>query len=96
MNLKKQFLNKYLIVYYQKSNSFKVGFTVPKKFAIAVKRNFYKRQLRAIVQSTDLHLLNYKFVMIVRKDFIEASFEEKATAIKQLFEKFKNEKIRKI
>ncbi|UUD36096.1 ribonuclease P protein component [Mycoplasmopsis citelli] len=96
IDLKKQFLNKYIIVYYQESDILKVGLTVPKKFAIAVKRNYYKRQLRAILQNIGIQNFNYKFVIIVRKEFLLASFEQKEKAIKELFEKFKNEKIRQI
>ncbi|WP_025755167.1 ribonuclease P protein component [Mycoplasmopsis cricetuli] len=94
INSKQQFLNKYLIVYYIKANSFKVGLTVPKKFANAVQRNYYKRQLRAIIQNCNLINLEYHFVMIVRKDFFLNSFLEKEKSIRKLFEKFKNEKIK--
>ncbi|UUM19866.1 MULTISPECIES: ribonuclease P protein component [unclassified Mycoplasma] len=94
MALKQQFLNKYIIVYYQKSDFLKVGLTVPKKFAIAVKRNYYKRQLRAILQNISIQEFKYKFVIIVRKEFLSASFQDKERAIKDLFEKFKNGKIR--
>ncbi|SJZ56830.1 ribonuclease P protein component [Mycoplasmopsis verecunda] len=86
--------NKYLIVYYVKSNSFRAGITVPKKFANAVGRNLYKRQLRAIVHELNLYDLNYDFVLIVRKDFIETKYAVKKAAICKIFEKFrKNEKI---
>ncbi|MHA3796243.1 ribonuclease P protein component [Mycoplasma sp. VS31B] len=85
--------NKYLIVYSIKSESFRAGLTVPKKFANAVGRNLYKRQLRAIVHELNLYDLNYDFVLIVRKDFIEADYATKKTAVAKIFEKFrKNEK----
>ncbi|WLP85557.1 ribonuclease P protein component [Mycoplasma seminis] len=85
--------NKYLIVYSVKSNTFRAGLTVPKKFANAVGRNLYKRQLRAIIHDLNLYDLNYDFVFIVRKDFINSDFQVKKEAIAKLFEKFrKNEK----
>lgn len=93
---KNQIVNKFLIVYYQRSNSLKVGLTVPKKFANAVKRNYYKRQLRAILQICEIQDLNLKIVIIVRKEFIETDYATKKQAIINLFEKFKNEKIKSL
>ncbi|QGZ97392.1 ribonuclease P protein component [Mycoplasma sp. NEAQ87857] len=94
INTKQQFLNRFLIVYYKKSTSLKIGITVPKKFANSVGRNFYKRQLRAILHDLNLYDLNYEFVIIARKDFVVSDFKTKKDEINKLFEKFrKNGKI---
>ncbi|RIV16285.1 ribonuclease P protein component [Mycoplasmopsis gallopavonis] len=94
INTKKQLINKYVILYYRKSDAFKVGITVPKKFANSVGRNLYKRQLRAILHEAQIYDLNYEFVIIARKEFLNSDFIIKKAEIKNLFEKFrKNEQI---
>ncbi|WP_426461256.1 ribonuclease P protein component [Mycoplasma hafezii] len=94
MNTKKQLINKYVIVYYKHADAFKMGITVPKRFANAVGRNLYKRQLRAIIHECDLYDLPYEFVVIARKEFLEAPFSTKKKELQKLFEKFrKNEQI---
>ncbi|TDV24483.1 ribonuclease P protein component [Mycoplasmopsis mustelae] len=93
INNNKSLQNKYLVVYYQKSNSFHIGITVPKKFENSVGRNFNKRQLKAIIHQINLYDLNYDFVIIARKEFCNSDFATKKTAIAKLFEKFRdNEK----
>ncbi|EFF41326.1 ribonuclease P protein component [Mycoplasmopsis alligatoris] len=87
----KQFSNNFLVAYYQKADSLKVGITVPKKFANAVWRNYYKRQLRAIIHQANIYELNYHFVFIVRKEFLNADFALKKESIQKMLEKFKNE-----
>ncbi|MEE3928271.1 ribonuclease P protein component [Mycoplasmopsis ciconiae] len=87
-----QLVNKYIIVYYTKSKSFKAGITVPKKFAGAVGRNFYKRQMRSILNELDVFDLKYNFVFIIRKEFLNTDFSVKKNAIGKLIEKLKNEK----
>ncbi|WP_406614076.1 ribonuclease P protein component [Mycoplasma corogypsi] len=92
MKSKTQLINKYLVVYYKKADEFKVGITVPKKFANAVGRNLYKRQLKAMVRNSCLMNLPYEFVIIARKEFTQDSFDRKSKEIYKLFEKFrKNE-----
>ncbi|WP_404912111.1 ribonuclease P protein component [Mesomycoplasma hyopneumoniae] len=46
INKKNQIVTNYLIFYYVKSDFFEIGISVPKKFANAVKRNYYKRQIK--------------------------------------------------
>lgn len=91
MALNKQLVNQVLVVYFKPSDSFRAGFTVPKKFANAVGRNFYKRQLRAIIHEINMYHLNYDFVFIVRKSFLKTNYETKKQSIKRLLENFKNE-----
>ncbi|QZE12110.1 ribonuclease P protein component [Mycoplasma sp. Ms02] len=90
---KNQLINKYLIVYYVDSKSFKCGLTCPKKFINSVGRNFHKRQLRAILNDLNLTDLNHEFVFIIRKAFIdENDFWKKHKAIAQMLEKLKDAK----
>ncbi|VEU70063.1 ribonuclease P protein component [Mycoplasmopsis glycophila] len=89
INSKKQIINKYVIVYYKNADAFKVGITVPKKFANSVGRNLYKRQLRAILHEIKLYDLRYEFVIIARKDFLETKYAHKKAEIQKLFEKFR-------
>ncbi|CAC13326.1 RIBONUCLEASE P PROTEIN COMPONENT (PROTEIN C5) (RNASE P) [Mycoplasmopsis pulmonis] len=93
INSKRQVISKNLIFYYQRNNTFKIGVSIPKKFAGAVKRNFYKRQIMAILRDIqDLTNLEYKIVMIVRKNFMALDFLEKKKEIQKMLERFKNEK----
>ncbi|WP_036452475.1 ribonuclease P protein component [Mycoplasma buteonis] len=94
LNSKKQFINKYVILYYKKADEFKIGITVPKRFANSVGRNLYKRQLRSIVGEAHLENVPYQFVIIARKDFLNTDFAIKKAEVLKIFEKFrKNEKI---
>ncbi|WP_022935594.1 ribonuclease P protein component [Mesomycoplasma moatsii] len=90
INTKKQLINKYLIFYYESCDQFKIGISTPKRFANAVKRNFIKRQIKWIFDS----FINYqdiknKIVLIVRKDFINLSIEEKKKQIIKMFNKLR-------
>lgn len=89
---KEQLINKYLIVYFKKSQNFKMGITVPKKFCGAVQRNFYKRQLKSIMHSLNLYHCKYHFVVIIRKDFLNLSYKEKLDTTERLLKKLKHEK----
>ncbi|EGV00473.1 ribonuclease P protein component [Mycoplasmopsis columbina] len=88
---KQQILNKYLIVYYKEHDNFKIGITVPKKFCNAVYRNYYKRQLKSIVHSLNIYDWKYHFVLILRKEFLNQSYEVKLETTRKLFNKLKNE-----
>ncbi|WP_406615967.1 ribonuclease P protein component [Mycoplasmopsis hyopharyngis] len=92
INGKKQLINKYLVVYYLPNNEFKIGITVPKKFCNAVKRNFYKRQLKSIIHSLNIYELKYKFVFILRKEFLTQNYKIKFETTQKLFEKIKHGK----
>ncbi|MCS4536621.1 MULTISPECIES: ribonuclease P protein component [unclassified Mycoplasma] len=86
---KQQVINKFLIVYYQPAQSFKVGITVPKKFCNAVYRNYYKRQLKSIIHSLNMYDLNFHFVVILRKDFLNQDYDTKHKTTERLFSKIK-------
>lgn len=86
---KKQLINKFLIFYYVEFDGFEVGISIPRKFANAVKRNLIKRQIKWIIKSfVDYKKIKNKIVLIVRKDFIDLSIEEKKEEIIKMFNKF--------
>ena len=88
INSKKQYLSKYLILYYLKNQHFEIGISIPKKFANAVQRNYLKRQIRSIIkQKINFSNLNYRIVLIVRKEFIKLPFEQKVQQIEKIFMK---------
>ncbi|QDY88612.1 ribonuclease P protein component [Mycoplasma anserisalpingitidis] len=90
---KLQVSNKMAVIHYVPHTEVKIGITVPKKFEKAVGRNFYKRQMRAILQSFNIKDLKYKIVIIVRKNFItEENFEVKQKMVHKLLEQLLNEK----
>ncbi|SYV97948.1 ribonuclease P protein component [Mycoplasmopsis edwardii] len=87
---KQSIANKFLVVYFVKSDSFKAGITIPKKFENAVGRNYNKRQLKAIIRELNINEFNYNFVLIARKEFCNSEYSVKKQGIKELFEKFRN------
>lgn len=88
--LKKQFINKYLIIYYVKNKKFEIGISIPKKFANAVERNYLKRQIKSILdKNIDVDKVGYKVVLIVRKDFIELPFLKKEEQVVKMFDKLR-------
>ncbi|WP_027334392.1 ribonuclease P protein component [Mycoplasma elephantis] len=86
---KNQVLNKELILYFKKANEFKIGISIPKKFANAVKRNYLRRQVRSIIANLNVFEFTYHFVIIIRKQFLELDFKSKLESIKKLFGKVK-------
>ncbi|WP_406617136.1 ribonuclease P protein component [Mycoplasmopsis adleri] len=86
---KNQLVNKYLVLYYKPANEFKLGITVPKKFCGAFWRNYYKRQLKAIVHSLDVYDIKYHCVLILRKEFLTENYATKFDTTKEMFKKLK-------
>ncbi|WP_127942813.1 MULTISPECIES: ribonuclease P protein component [unclassified Mycoplasma] len=86
---KKQFVSKYLVLYYRPNQSnLKVGISISKKVANAIRRNYYRRQVRQILDQTpEVFNLNYDVVLIIRKPFMPLDFQSKAQAVKQIFER---------
>ncbi|NQZ29359.1 MAG: ribonuclease P protein component [Mycoplasmatales bacterium] len=90
---RKQFVTNSIILYYAKNDDhLRVGLSVSKKFGNAVVRNRMRRKARAIIREMRVLDLKYDVVLIVRKNFINASFEKQQKAIMQIFERLKNEK----
>ena len=104
INKKKQTINKYLIIFNclnesylmnrvfhsVKSDHFEIGISIPKKFINAVKRNFIKRQIKWILDSyVEYKNIKYKLVLIVRKEYLSLTIDEKKEQIIKMFQKFK-------
>lgn len=90
ISLKRQYINRFLILYYKKNNDFQIGVSIPKKFAIAAKRNYIKRQIKHILDKNEYinKIRNHHFVLIVRKEFINLPFLQKEQQIKKILDKF--------
>lgn len=82
INKKKQIINKYLILYYENSDHFQIGISTPKKFANAINRNYIKRQIKWVLDtSIDYKNIKKRIVLIVRKDFLQLSIDDKKNQI---------------
>lgn len=89
INSKQQIINKFVILYFVDYSSFEIGISIPKKFAKAYQRNYVKRQIKWILDS----FVNYKsikkrIVLIVRKDFLTLSIDDRKNQIIKMFNKF--------
>ncbi|BDV02706.1 MAG: ribonuclease P protein component [Candidatus Hepatoplasma vulgare] len=78
---------KELSVYWLSSESFQVGISVPKKLGNAVLRNKNKRQIKNIIDTYKFEKIKKQFVIIVNKNFIDKTFEEKSKIIKTVLKK---------
>lgn len=87
LDTKKQVISKNLIIYFNKSDFFRVGISIPKQFANAVQRNHYKNQIRSILRDMDISKINYDTVIIARKGFFELDFNQKIKEINKLYER---------
>lgn len=84
----KQIVTKSLILYYKKSfNDLRIGISVSKKFAGAVLRNKYRRQVRNILKKLNIWHLKYDVVIILRKPFLTFNFPQKTEMLKKAFER---------
>ncbi|ENY53990.1 ribonuclease P protein component [Metamycoplasma alkalescens] len=92
LDSRNQVISRNLIVYFNKSNYFRVGISIPKQFANAVQRNHYKNQIRAILRKMDVTKINYDTVIIARKNFFSLSWEEKVLAVHKIYERIINGK----
>ncbi|WKX02486.1 ribonuclease P protein component [Candidatus Mycoplasma mahonii] len=87
INLGNQKVSKYLILYMRENQKeLKVGISVSKKFANAVYRNKYKRQVRHLLDILNLYSKKMDVVLIVRRPFLKLSFTRKLDEIKKTFE----------
>ncbi|MDI4567784.1 MAG: ribonuclease P protein component [Mycoplasma sp.] len=87
-NNKNQKVNKYLILYYRPNNeNLRVGISVPKKTGNAPFRNYLKRQIRNIFDQLNQWKLKFDIVLILRKPFLQLTFQTKKEAIQSILEK---------
>ncbi len=84
---KKQFVSNNLILYYIKNDSFQIGISIPKKFINAVGRNYLRRQIRMIVSNIDYSNIKYKIILIIRKDYMQLTYEQKKKEIIEFIER---------
>ncbi|MGZ9414530.1 ribonuclease P protein component [Mycoplasma sp. 5370] len=93
ISLKQQIITKNLILYYKKHKNFQIGISVPKKFAIAVERNFFRRQIKAII-SNKMNFIDLPFqnVLILRKSFLSLPFSEKEKEVIKIYERLRSGK----
>lgn len=89
---KKQIILPTIILYYQKSKNFKIGISIPKKFANAVKRNFLKRQIKAMLEEIKPWNLKYEIILIIRRNYINLNFLEKQKEVAKIIERIGNGK----
>ena len=83
-----------LLTIYIKDNSldrYRFGISVSKKLGNAVHRNLYKRQIRSIIDKYKKNYQNgYDYIIILKKDFPQFSFEEKCDFFEELIKKLNN------
>lgn len=75
-----------------KNINYRFGISISKKLGNAVVRNRQKRIIREIINEyKNIYQKNEDYIIIIRKDFISASFEEKKAAFLKLINKLKQE-----
>lgn len=87
--------NKYYSLFYIKSDNTLFGISIPKKIGNAVIRNKNKRQIKNIIDNNKNNIQNgYNYVIIIRKEILSLSYQEKEQELINLFKKIgeKNEK----
>lgn len=86
---KQQVVTKAIVLYHLNNNfGLRIGISISKKFANAVKRNKYRRQIRHIFDKLNLwDQYSKDIVLIVRKPFLEMDNIKKVEAIKTIFER---------
>ena len=87
--------NKYYSLFYKKNDSTLFGISIPKKTGNAVVRNKIKRQIKNIIDNNKINIqTGYNYVIIIRKEILELSYQEQEKELITLFKRIgeKNEK----
>ncbi|MFR7590733.1 MAG: ribonuclease P protein component [Longibaculum sp.] len=80
--------NRKFVIYYKVNDShLRVGISVSKKLGHAVVRNKTKRQLRMMIQEVFDKNQKMDFIVIVRKQFLESSYQDNMKDLKFLHNK---------
>lgn len=84
----KRINSKEVIIYYneEKINNYFFGFSVSKKLGNAVTRNKIKRQIKNILDQKN-YKNGFKCIIMVKKDFLNKTYEEKGQIIFNLLNK---------
>lgn len=86
--------NNYYSIFYKKSNSNLYGISIPTKTGKAVVRNKIKRQIKNIIDINKKDIqTNYDYVIIVKKEIKDLTYQEKEKNLMVLMKKIgeKNE-----
>lgn len=78
---------KFVIYYKDNKEHLRVGISVGKKLGHAVVRNKTKRQLRMMIQEVFDKNQKVDFIVIVRKPFLESSYQDNMNDLKFLYNK---------
>ncbi len=78
--------NYYSIYYIENKKQNRYGITVPTKTGNAVCRNKLKRQIKNIIDKNDVQKA-YDYVIIIKKEIINLSYQEKEKELLKLFQK---------
>jgi len=89
INSKQQVVTKAVVLYHvNNDSSLRIGISISKKFANAVKRNRHRRQVRHILDELNLWDQYQKdVVLIIRKPFLTMEHPKQLKAIKSAFER---------
>lgn len=77
----------------KKEKQARIGIAVPKKLGNAVLRNKIKRQIRAILRPMPFYEGNHDLIIIVRKPYLDRSYEDNQKDLEKLLKhvKIKND-----
>ena len=89
VKMKQTIGNKYYIIYMNDSESTKIAISVSKKIGNAVVRNYSKRVVREIVSKNLSYIQNKTILIVVKKSFLEITFDEKRKTLEKLLMKVK-------
>ncbi len=87
LNKGKKIRSKYFLISFINDKDFQVGISIPKKLGNAVFRNKQKRQVRNIIDSSNIYHHHLHFVVIVKRPFTDLNFEQKTKIFNQEFKK---------
>lgn len=84
----KQVVSKYVVAYQiGNTTGLRIGISVSKKFANAVYRNKYRRQVRHILDSLDFWDTKKDVILIIRKSFFNLDHKSKTKQIRHILER---------
>lgn len=91
MNYRKYYNSDVMTLYVKpkKEEVNRVGLSVGKKIGNAVMRNKVKRQVRMMVQETYTFEENFDTIILIRKKFIEESYDSNKKVLEMLLKKVK-------